>query len=143
MNRPLHFEIPSDDTQSLARFYGGIVGWRIDSLDFPEGYWPADTGPDGTPGLHGGSTLRHLPQGFIDAISVESVDDTRAEVGSGGAGVQEHHEIPGVDSYSYCTDLGGTGSAFSSRPRARRRDGVPAGRRGPAPRGAAPPYAGE
>jgi uncharacterized protein len=105
MNRPVHFEILGEQPEALASFYRDVFGWTIAAWEGPQGYWLATTGPDSAPGIHGGFMHRHLPQGVINTISVESLGEALERVeGRGGSKVHGPHEIPGVGTHVYCAD---------------------------------------
>ncbi len=51
---------------------------------------------------------RHFPQGVINTIGVESLDEVIAKVKEeGGKLANGPNEIPGVGRHAYCTDLEG------------------------------------
>ena len=35
MPRVIHFEIPADDPDRAAKFYGNVFGWKLDKWDGP------------------------------------------------------------------------------------------------------------
>jgi uncharacterized protein len=68
----VHFEIPADDGDALARFYTELFGWRIEKLAGPMGFWWIDPG-GGMP--KGGMPIRQHPgQQPINYIGVECID---------------------------------------------------------------------
>jgi uncharacterized protein len=108
MNRPVHFEILAEDPQALLEFYRSVFGWQTPSWDGPQGYWPATTGDDAAPGIHGGFMHRHFPQSVINTISVASLEDTVGRVeAAGGRRVHGPSEIPGVGTHAYFEDPAG------------------------------------
>ncbi|HKJ70068.1 MAG TPA: VOC family protein [bacterium] len=105
MNRPVHFEILGDKPQELADFYQAVLGWEVGTWDGPQAYWLLTTGPDGTPGINGAIMERHFPQGVINTIEVESLDEASSKVEqAGGKVINGPNDIPGVGRHSYCED---------------------------------------
>ncbi len=108
MNRPVHFEILGDDPAKLSEFYAEVFGWKIATLDGPQGYWLATTG-EGPRGIDGGFMDKHFPQTVINTIQVASLEETRAKVEAGGGKVVvEPRAIPGVGNHAYFADPEGT-----------------------------------
>jgi uncharacterized protein len=109
MNRPVHFEILTQNPEKMIEFYRETLGWQPPSAGGPERYWPLTTGPESMPGINGGIMDRHFPQAVINTISVTSLDDTLAKVGAaGGKLVHGPKDIPGIGKHAYCTDPDGT-----------------------------------
>jgi uncharacterized protein len=105
MSRPVHFEILGEDPARLGEFYRSVFGWEIATLDGPQGYWLATTGPRESAGIDGGLMHRHFSQPVINTIGVASLEETVARVEqAGGALVQGPNEIPGVGRHAYCRD---------------------------------------
>jgi uncharacterized protein len=108
MNRPVHFEILSDDPQATADFYRRVFKWESASWEGQE-YWLLTTGEAESPGIDGGIMRRHFPQPVINTITVDSLDETLAQVeAAGGRKVHGPHEVPGVGMHVYCADPDGT-----------------------------------
>lgn len=104
MNRPVHFEILGDDPAKLSTFYETVFGWKIATMDGPQGYWLATTGQD-APGIDGGFMERHFPQAVINTIQVASMDGCVSAVeAAGGKRMNDPREIPGVGIHAYCAD---------------------------------------
>jgi predicted enzyme related to lactoylglutathione lyase len=109
MNRPVHFEILTDEPERLAAFYSRVLGWQVATWDGPQSYWLVTTGPDGSSGINGGIMHRHLDQAVINTIEVASLEQTIAAVeDAGGQKVYGPHDIPDVGRHAYCTDPAGT-----------------------------------
>ena len=80
----VHFEIPANDPERAAKFYGELFGWDIKKWTAegaPE-YWMVSTVPKDEeghaahPGVNGGLLRRlHPAQPPVNYISVESVDE--------------------------------------------------------------------
>jgi uncharacterized protein len=108
MNRPVHFEILSDDPQATADFYRRVFKWESAAWEGQE-YWLLTTGAAESPGIDGGIMRRHFPQPVINTITVDSLDETLAQVeAAGGRKVHGPSEVPGVGMHVYCADPDGT-----------------------------------
>ena len=108
MNRPVHFEILTENPENVAAFYRDVLGWSFASWDSPQGYWLLTTGEEGTPGINGGLMHRHFPQAVINTIAVASLAETIAKVeAAGGKKVNGPNEIPGIGTHAYCSDPDG------------------------------------
>ncbi len=115
MSRVIHFEIHGSDPAALTRFYGELFGWKFSQWgDMP--YWLIETGPEGTPGINGGLTLRRgarpvdgqAVNAFVCTIDVASVDDACAKALSlGGTEAVAKMPIPGVGWLAYVKDPDG------------------------------------
>lgn len=108
MNRPIHFEIPTDDPDRSRAFYRDVFGWKFQSWDGPQEYWLIRTGEE-TPGIDGGLLRRPRPgAGVVNTIGVTDLDTTLARVAdAGGRIVAPRMEIPGVGHVAYFADLDG------------------------------------
>jgi predicted enzyme related to lactoylglutathione lyase len=112
MPRVVHFEIPADDPERAAKFYGKVFDWKITTWGGPEDYWLATTGPDTETGINGaiakrGESLRST----TNTIAVSSVDDfSQKIVAAGGKVLSPKTLIPGVGQFAYCQDT--EGNAF-------------------------------
>lgn len=109
MPRPIHFEIPSDNPEGAATFYGAVFGWTFQKWEGPMEYWMVTTGPDGEPGINGG-LMRKRPGAdrVVNTIGVESVDDAVAKITAiGGSVAVPKMAIRGVGWLAYCADPDG------------------------------------
>ena len=106
MPRVIHFEIPADDPQRAAKFYGDVFGWQFTKWDGPMPYWLVTTGNGGTPGIDGGMMQRaHPGAGTVNTIDVTSVDEYVAKIQArGGSVVAPKMAVPGVGWLAYCQD---------------------------------------
>ncbi len=97
MARIVHFEIPADDPERAAAFYGKAFGWAVANWA-GEDYWLCTTGPDSEPGIDGALTRRSPDApGFGLTIGVTSLDEAVAAVeAAGGQVVQRRSPIPGI-----------------------------------------------
>ncbi len=111
MGRPVHFDITAEDPDRAAAFYKTVFGWQMDKWDGPMAYWMVTTGPDSSPGIHGGMGLRspgEAPSTVI-TIDVDDLDGTvESVVASGGSVEMPRHAIPGVGWIAYFRDTEGT-----------------------------------
>jgi len=109
MNRPIHFEIPANDPEAVAKFYTNLFGWKITSWGDPSfGYWIVDTGKD-SPGINGGLMRRkHPEQPPVNTVEVADLDASMAKATEIGAQiVVPKMPIPTVGWLCYCKDPDG------------------------------------
>ena len=105
MNRPIHFEILSNEPYKIISFYRDVFNWKVDSWEGPQSYWLATTGPDGTPGINGGFMNRHFQQAVINTIEIDSMDHFIERIeAAGGKKILGPREVPGVGLHAYCED---------------------------------------
>ena len=79
MKRVVHFEIYTDDPETVQPFYGEIFGWTFKKFEGgPVEYWLVTTGDDKEPGINGGILRPREGQsaGTINTIAVPSLDET-------------------------------------------------------------------
>jgi predicted enzyme related to lactoylglutathione lyase len=110
----VHFEIPADDPDKLASFYGDLFGWKIDKMPGEAiEYWgirtvPTDDKgmPTEAPGINGGLMRRQMPdQRPINYVSVESVDEYVAKAKALGASlIVEKMPVPGMGWFAQLID---------------------------------------
>jgi uncharacterized protein len=93
----VHFEIPANDVERLARFYRECLGWQFRKVELPGlDYWLIATGPPGK--SVGGGMYRKMspderPRNFV---AVEAIDPAiRAFLDAGGTQVVGKMEVPG------------------------------------------------
>jgi predicted enzyme related to lactoylglutathione lyase len=118
MNPVVHFEMPYDDRQRMARFYASAFGWQTQLLDEDMGHYVLATttetdenGPK-TPGAINGGFFPKKPdwpaQHPSIVIAVEDIQDAvRRVTEAGGTVLGEPMEIPGVGQYVSFTDTEG------------------------------------
>jgi uncharacterized protein len=97
-NRVVHFEIPANDPQGLAKFYGDLFGWTCTRAPNPAvEYWNVDTGAE-APGINGGIVKRqHAQHPCMNYVDVASLDAAIAKATELGAHVAlPKTPIPGV-----------------------------------------------
>ncbi|MES2978526.1 MAG: VOC family protein [Pseudomonadota bacterium] len=110
MNPVIHFEMPYEDSQRMARFYETAFGWKTQALGEAMGnYVTAATSPTGPAGptqpgsINGGFYARQagMPEQHPSVvIAVEDIHRAMQEVRSaGGQVLGEPMEIPGIGHY--------------------------------------------
>jgi predicted enzyme related to lactoylglutathione lyase len=118
MNPVVHFEMPYDDRDRIARFYQTVFGWRIDKLG-PEmgnyvvcGTADQDAVPDGFRGaINGGFFPRDPKMPGQHPSVVVSVPDIQAAMNqvnaAGGEVLGTPMTIPGIGEYVAFRDTEG------------------------------------
>ena len=118
MNPVVHFEMPYDDRERMAKFYGAAFGWQTQKLGEDMGNYvlattteTGETGPR-TPGaINGGFFPRKTDWPAQHPSIVIAVDDIKESVrkvaNAGGKVLGEPMEIPGVGQYVSFTDTEG------------------------------------
>jgi predicted enzyme related to lactoylglutathione lyase len=94
----VHFEIPADDADRLAGFYGTVFGWKFEKVPMPEmDYWLIRTGPRGK-SVGGGMFRRSGPDDRPrNFILVTKIDEAiRSFTEAGGTEVVGKAEVPGM-----------------------------------------------
>ena len=118
MNSVVHFEMPYDDRQRMAKFYGSAFGWQTQMLGEEMGNYVLATttqsderGPK-RPGTINGGFFPKKPDWPAQYPSVViAVDDikesARKVTDAGGRVLGEPIEIPGVGQYVSFFDIEG------------------------------------
>lgn len=106
MPRVVHFEIPADQPQRAADFYGKVFGWQITKWEGPQEYWLVRTGEGDEPGIDGGLLRREQPgAGTVNTINVPSLDRYVESVKRHGGTISvPKMAIPGIGWLAYCQD---------------------------------------
>jgi hypothetical protein len=106
MPRVIHFEIPADNPERAAAFYGEVFGWTFQKWDGPMPYWLVKTGAESECGIDGGLMARSHPGATtVNTIAVPSLDASLAAIESkGGKTAVPRMAVPGVGWLAYCTD---------------------------------------
>lgn len=111
MKRPVHFEIYTDNPESVQPFYRDVFGWMFKKFEGgPIEYWLITTGADNEPGINGGLTRPREGQspGTINTIAVASLDETISRIEKGGGTIcVAKMAIPGVGWLGYAQDPAG------------------------------------
>jgi uncharacterized protein len=109
--RVVHFEIPFDDQERAASFYGEVFGWNL--VPMPEMSYvlvttgPSDDGPPSEPGfINGGMLTRGDPvRSPLVVLDVEDIDATLKEVQRlGGSSVQDKQPVGDMGFAAYFKD---------------------------------------
>ena len=104
-NRIVHFEIPANQPEALAKFYGGLFGWSFHKATLPgPEYWLCDTGEG--PGINGAVMQRQHPQQpWMNYVDVASIDETLAKATRMGAKIAlPKTPVPGVGALAAIID---------------------------------------
>ncbi len=101
----VHFDIPADDPEALARFYSQLFGWKIEKTPGPVDYWLIETAPEGR-GVGGGMMRREAPeQRPNNYILVESVAEFSEKVQQlGGKIVVPKMAVPQMGYFALAID---------------------------------------
>jgi uncharacterized protein len=110
MNPVVHFELPYDDRERIARFYRSAFGWQLEMLGEEMGNYVlattarGDAKPDAPAGaINGGFFKRHPEWPAQHPSVVIAVPDVAAAMkgvaAAGGQVLGEPMEIPGVGRY--------------------------------------------
>lgn len=106
MSRVIHFEIPADEPERAAKFYGDAFGWKFTKWEGPMEYWLVETGPESARGINGGLLRRQQPgAGVVNVLDVASVDDAVTAVEkAGGSTVVPKMAVQGIGWAAYFQD---------------------------------------
>ena len=118
MDSVVHFEMPFDDRERMAKFYSTAFGWKTDLLGPEQGNYVLATttetfeGRPGRPGaINGGFFERKPDWPGQSAAVVIAVDDIRKSMdrvrAAGGEVLGEPMEIPGIGLYVAFNDTEG------------------------------------
>jgi len=111
--RFVHFEIPGENPEALAKFYTQLFGWNVEKAPIPGyEYWICRTG-DG-PGIDGGITKRLYPHQIVtNFASVDDIGAVLAKAKSLGATVTvPKSAVPGAGWYAVALDPQGNPFGF-------------------------------
>jgi hypothetical protein len=118
MNPVVHFEMPYDDHDRVARFYQQAFGWQTQAMGAEMGHYVLATttetegGRPKMPGTINGGFFQRKPdwpaQHPSVVVAVDGIRDAMAKVEKAGGKVfGEPMEIPGVGSYVSFEDTEG------------------------------------
>ena len=111
MNRVTHFEIYTDDPETVQPFYRDVFGWKFQKFEGgPIEYWLVTTGSDHEPGINGGMTQPRPGQtsGTINTVAVSSLDESIRKIEKcGGKICVPKMAIPKVGWLAYAQDPAG------------------------------------
>ena len=124
MNPVIHFEMPYDDPDRLAKFYNTVFGWNMQPMGEQMGNYVLATTIDSDangrptkPGAINGGFFPKKPDWPMQHPSVVvGVDDIKAAMGkieaAGGSVLGEPMDIPGVGTYVSFVDTEGNRSSL-------------------------------
>jgi predicted enzyme related to lactoylglutathione lyase len=118
MNPVVHFEMPYDNRERLAKFYESAFGWQMQMLGDDMGSYVVATttetdqnGPKKSGAINGGFFPKKPDWPAQHPSVVIAVDDIKEAMrnvaGAGGKVLGEPMEIPGVGQYVSFTDTEG------------------------------------
>lgn len=110
MNPVVHFELPYDDRERIARFYQAAFGWQLQMLGEEMGNYVvattavADAKPGAPAGAIGGGFFPRKPDWPAQypsvVIAVDDIQQAMQKVAAaGGEVLGEPMDIPGVGAY--------------------------------------------
>jgi uncharacterized protein len=110
MNSVVHFEMPYDDRERMAKFYGDVFGWQTRMLGEEMGNYVLaattesdESGPKRPGAINGGFYARKPDWPVQHPSLVIAVDDIHAAMRkvaeAGGKVLGEPMEIPGIGQY--------------------------------------------
>ena len=85
-NRIVHFEIPANQPEGLAKFYSDLFGWKFQKAPIPGvEYLLCDTGSEG-PGINGAVMQRQNAQqpwmNYVDVASIDAAIERATKLGA-------------------------------------------------------------
>ncbi len=100
-NKVCHFEIPGNDPEKLAEFYGKIFDWEIEKMPGDMDYWLIKA-----EGVGGGIFKRPMPEAkHINYISVDCIDEWSKKIEeAGGKIVAPKAPVPGMGWFAVALD---------------------------------------
>ncbi len=118
MNPVIHFEMPYDNRERMAKFYGSAFGWQTQMLGEDMGKYVVatttatdDNGPKKPGAINGGFYAKQddRPAQYPSVvIAVDNIKDAVKKVKEAGGNVLgEPMEIPGIGQYVAFTDTEG------------------------------------
>jgi uncharacterized protein len=111
MPRINHFEIYTDNPETVQPFYRDVFGWTFKKFEGgPIEYWLITTGPDNEPGINGGLTRPREGQspGTLNTVAVGSLDETIKKIEQlGGKICVPKMAIPKIGWLAYAEDPDG------------------------------------
>ena len=111
MNRVVHFEIYTDDPETVQPFYRDVFGWKFKKfVGGPIEYWLVTTGDDKDAGINGGLARPREGQspGTLNTITVSSLDETMKRIAQhGGKICVPKMAIPKMGWLAYAEDSAG------------------------------------
>jgi uncharacterized protein len=110
MQRVVHFEIYTDNPETVRPFYENVFSWKIQKWDGPIEYWMVTTGSENDPGINGGLLRPREGQspGTVNTIAVPSLDQAIEKIEQqGGSICVPKMAVPGIGWLAYAQDPAG------------------------------------
>jgi uncharacterized protein len=117
MNPVVHFEMPYEDKDRMAKFYQDIFGWKTQILGEDMGNYVVVETTENDPSTHRPKTPGAINGGFFKkapehanstvVIAVDDIQDAMKKVEAGGGKPGEPDNIPGVGLYIAFQDTEG------------------------------------
>lgn len=110
MPRPIHFDLPADDTERVMRFYKNTFEWKFEKWDGPMEYWMITTGDESKEMGINGSLTKRAETGMpnMNTVGVPSVDKfSKLIQENDGKILMPKTQIPGVGWFATCQDTEG------------------------------------
>lgn len=105
----VHFDIPADNPEKLARFYEDLLGWKFQRFEQMD-YWMIMTRDgENAPGADGGMSRRsEMASSPINYYGVESIDEALDKLTKiGGTVKAPKMAIPNIGWMAHCVDPDG------------------------------------
>jgi predicted enzyme related to lactoylglutathione lyase len=112
-HRIVHFEVPADRPEGLAKFYAELLGWKVEKMPAPGfDYWVCRTGEG--PGIDGAIMRRMVPQQTVtNYVGVEQMDAILARAqGLGAKVVVPKSPVAGIGWFAVALDPDGNPLGF-------------------------------
>jgi predicted enzyme related to lactoylglutathione lyase len=101
MPRVIHFDLMSEQPETLVEFCTRAFDWKIVKWDGPMEYWLAGTGDRSKPGIDGGIGRGKPVDQVVLTLDTADLDSAMAKAVAAGAKVaQPRGPIPGVGWYA-------------------------------------------
>ena len=109
MPRVVHFEIPADEPEKVAKFFEETFGWSVRKWDGPMDYWLVMTGKEEEAGIDGGiMRKREANPMVVNTIDVEDLDAMIIKIEANGGEIYiPKMAVPGVGWMAYFKDPSG------------------------------------
>jgi predicted enzyme related to lactoylglutathione lyase len=104
--KPVHVELPAQDSAKAKEFYSSLFGWQLQSYG-DQDYHMVQIDESSGAAISGGDTS-HNPVIYFDT---DDIDESISKVKALGGSVEEKQPVPGMGWFVACKDNQGT--AFS------------------------------
>ncbi len=117
-------ELMTHDIGRAQRFYGGLAGWRFESMPMPDGtYWIAKKGGQAMGGFFEmkGADFAKVPEQWLPYVAVDDVDSSVGAAEKNGATIcRAPFDVPQVGRIAILRAPGGAMVGWITPPRADR-----------------------